>query len=92
MPRKRRYVPEAVSAYLRDPETRHLRVCFPGIEYPEVEFWDLPEKTFEGVAAYKGEGMFLDPYTYHQMLMERVTRPSKWILRMSVCAHLYSGC
>eukprot|EP00918_Siedleckia_nematoides_P090923 GHVU01199810.1.p1 GENE.GHVU01199810.1~~GHVU01199810.1.p1 ORF type:complete len:883 (+),score=87.83 GHVU01199810.1:179-2650(+) len=76
-------------ADMRDHERKHLAVCFPATGHPALEFWQLPGKVFEGVPAYHGEGMFVDPYLYMMMLMDPITRPSHWILRMSVCAHLY---
>eukprot|EP00919_Chromeraceae_sp_WS-2016_P039373 GHVR01093901.1.p1 GENE.GHVR01093901.1~~GHVR01093901.1.p1 ORF type:complete len:188 (-),score=22.42 GHVR01093901.1:126-689(-) len=63
--------------------------CFPESGYPELEFWDLPGRVYEGIPTYKGEKLYIDPYVYMMMLMERITRPSQWILRMSICAHLY---
>eukprot|EP00918_Siedleckia_nematoides_P043437 GHVU01094916.1.p1 GENE.GHVU01094916.1~~GHVU01094916.1.p1 ORF type:complete len:219 (+),score=16.46 GHVU01094916.1:1-657(+) len=33
--------------------------------------------------------MYIDPYVYMQMLTEKISRASLWILRMSICAHLY---
>lgn len=65
-------------ADLKD-ETRHLRTCYPAQGHPALEFWELSAKTYEGVAAYGGEVMTLDPYTYYSLLIEPANKPSRWI-------------